>query len=76
MTWIVQGARTKKELRKLLEVNPRAVWLEDPSVFAPDSFAGPAANLPVGARVVVTNHPRRTWFAEIERRADGSFIVR
>lgn len=76
MTWICSGARTKKELKKLLEVNPSAVWLEDPSVFEPNPFAGPASRLPVGQRVVVTNHPRRTWFAEIERRPDGSFKVR
>ena len=76
MTWIVTGPKSKKELRKLLEANPMAVWLENPSVFEPNPFAGPATELPCGARIVVTNHPRRSWFAEIHRLPDGTFRVR
>ncbi len=45
------------------------VTVEDPSIVAP--FVVSARELPVGFRGVVTNHPLRTKFAQIEKRADG-----
>lgn len=45
------------------------LWIEDPSIFAPRSFN--ARDMQVGQREVVTNHPKRTKFATIERTAEG-----
>ena len=76
MTWIVYGAKTKKELREKLRTSPGDVHFEDPSIFEAEPFCGPADRLPVGSRFVCTNHPRRSWFAQVERLEDGSFRVR
>ena len=72
MTMIVQVA-TKKELKSQLLAG-EAVRIEDPALMPAwrkygESFL--ATELPVGAVICVTNHPKRSWFAEITRTADG-----
>lgn len=45
------------------------VLLHEPSIMG--EWTKPARMLPVGFSDVVTNHPLRSKFASIERRADG-----
>lgn len=70
MPCIVSPSRfpTKKALKEALLAG-KSVDIEDPSVFNPRYFF--AADMAVGQRETVTNHPKRSWFAAIERTADG-----
>lgn len=76
MTCIVSPSRypTKKALREAVAKEPARVWIEDPSIFAPRSFS--AAEIGLGLCEVVTNHPKRSWFAQIVRKPDGSLAVK
>ena len=72
MTCIITGVTSKGELKRLATQGEAAlanVWIEDPSIFNPRSFG--ATEMAVGQREVVTNHPKRSWFAQIERTATG-----
>jgi hypothetical protein len=68
MTCIVQ-LPTKKALKERLTTNPARVYIDDPSIFNPRGFS--AEEMKIGQREVVTNHPKRSWFAQIERTATG-----
>lgn len=73
MTMIVQAISTKKELKTRLLMGGN-VRIEDPALMPEwrkygSSFL--ATELPVGATIVVTNHPKRSWFAEIQRTTEG-----
>ena len=67
MTWIVYGAVTKKELKQKLQETPERISFEDPSIFAPKFLR--AEEIPAGFKCVCTNHPKRSWFAQVERLA-------
>lgn len=70
MTWIVHGAKTKKELReKLMSCAALGIAFEDPAFMAPQWIE--AHRAPIGFKCVATNHPKRSWFAAIERTANG-----
>lgn len=73
MTCIVYGAKTKKELRALLASTPSKVSIEDPSIFAPRFLL--ASTMVVGQSEVVTNHPKRSWFAKITRKSERCWEV-
>jgi hypothetical protein len=52
----------------------RPVYLDDPSIFNPVSGSVFEIMQKVH-HITVTNHPKRSWFASITRKADGSFKV-
>lgn len=66
--------KTKRELSEACETAPETVFFEDPSIFA-GAWSGSAKALPEGRKITVTNHPRRSWFATVERKA-GRVIVK
>jgi hypothetical protein len=68
MTCIVQFP-TKKAFRERVASAPERVYIDDPSIFNPRGFS--AAEMKPGQRETVTNHPKRSWFAQIVRTADG-----
>jgi len=65
---------SKKVLRECALKAPASVWIEDPSIFNPRSFS--AASIPPGRTEVVTNHPKRSWFAQIGRKPSGELFVK
>jgi len=75
----VEGFKTKKDLKERVKcfmplVDPRLdFYISNPSPFPAGTYeyAGMASSLPVGKKVIVTNHPKRSWFAQIERTAAG-----
>lgn len=73
MTCIIEGFKTKKELRDAIKagVDPSIV---DPSIFRPRVFR--ASEIPNNTSVVVTNHPKRSWFVEICKGRDGKILVK
>jgi len=77
MTCIIFNCRTKGDLKKAADdVNKgkgTRVYFEDPSIFNPRQD-GTLASVKEGEHIVVTNHPRRSWFAEITRRR-GLLVV-
>jgi len=80
MTCIVspQHFPTKKALKQRIEeinnsewITP-AVWIEDPSIVNPRAFF--ATNMKEGEEVVVTNHPKRSWFAQVGRKGGKLYV--
>lgn len=65
MTCIVQGYATKKALRTAVAAG-LDVTVTDPSIFKPRTFY--VSDMIEGQSEVVTNHPKRSWFAKIERK--------
>ena len=81
MTCIVKGLKSKKALKErcdALNVDPKSegFYISNPSAFPPGTyeFEGSSGNLPEGKTVIVTNHPKRSWFAQITRK-DGKLKV-
>lgn len=78
MTCIVERFKTKKELKQHVEAHCQGpnmqpsldVYISNPSPFPAGTFeyAGMVSALPEGKKVIVTNHPKRSWFAQIERK--------
>lgn len=68
MTLIVTPAKfpSKKVLKENLD---KGCTVHEPSIMG--EWTKLSTDLPVGFRDTVTNHPLRTKFATIERRADG-----
>jgi hypothetical protein len=66
---------TKKSLREAVARCPGAVYIEDPSIFAGSRSCFTAADIKVGESLVVTNHPKRSWFASIRRTGEESYRV-
>ena len=85
MTCIVEGFKTKKALKdhcaRMWDLNPltraRDFYIINPSPFPAGKFEfnGMALEMPEGKKVIVTNHPKRSWFAEIEAKG-GRLVVR
>lgn len=80
MTCIVEGFKSKKDLKERVKcfgpepVDPRLdFYISNPSPFPQGTyeFNGMAGHMPVGKKVIVTNHPKRSWFATIERTSKG-----
>jgi hypothetical protein len=77
MTCIVspQSYPTKKALRLWVLKDPDCVTIHNPSMFTTlTSFS--ANQIGPGQEYTVTNHPRRSWFAQVGRKADGTLYVK
>lgn len=65
---------TKRAFQRAVESNPRTVLIEDPAIN--DPWVGNIEDaLTRKGELLVTNHPRRSWFARVTRR-DGKYRVR
>lgn len=65
---------TKKAFKEAVRNNPDAVYVDDPSPFNPVS--GSVREVVVKRRMfTVTNHPKRSWFAQVELDIDGKIYV-
>lgn len=65
---------TKKKVKEMLLSNPERVIIEDPSPITPGIWA--ATELPLNRMFFITNHPKRSWFAQVTRHRDGTFTVK
>lgn len=84
MTIIVGGiATSKKHLAELVKFTSATgsrvqVHFKDPTIFNP--LHGGATfslfDMEIGERFVCTNHPKRSWFAEVERLGAHAWRVR
>ena len=73
MTCIVLGYKTKKDLKEAVAIL-KDVVITDPSIFNP--YTGSAkARINTKGSIVVTNHPKRSWFAKIELNNKGELKV-
>lgn len=75
MTCIVdpQQFPSKLSLRRAIAARDR-IEIEDPSVSKPRKFL--LTDMVPGQVEVVTNHPKRSWFAELTKLADGRVQVK
>ena len=74
MVTIIDSKRFRiKTLLKEAAENNDEIVIEDPSIFSPRVFT--ASEMLPGERIVVTNHPKRSYFATIEKRIDGKILV-
>lgn len=70
---------TKKAFKEAVLAN-KTVYLDDPSIFGPVSGTlehifktlGETIQYPY---ITVTNHPKRSWFARVER-VNGKWVVK
>jgi len=63
MTCIV-NFKTKKELKQAVK-DGKLFYIEDPSFLNPRTFT--TNQMENGEVVVVTNHPKRNWFAQLRK---------
>jgi hypothetical protein len=63
--------KTKKALKEAVKEDPTQVFLNDPSIF-PGAISGSVAHI-MSQRdsITVTNHPKRSWFAQIKNTKNG-----
>jgi len=64
---------TKKSLKEAIQKG-ESIMIEDPSIINPRVFT--TQEMEVGERVVVTNHPKRSYFVEIMKDVDGTIKVK
>lgn len=76
MTCIVKGFKTKKDLAAAAKAG-EPIQISNPSPFPQGTYEwnGWAADMPIGKVAIVTNHPKRSWFAQITKRPDGTLRV-
>ena len=63
---------TKKAFKLAVEQNPGSVSVYDPSIMGERHFTAEA--IPDGREEVVTNHPRRSWFAQVGRKGGKLYV--
>ena len=78
MTMIVSGYATKKALKEDIAAGKFPLFVDpsfDPSwrKFGKEEFG--LLDVPVGQSFVVTNHPKRSWFAEVKRVGEAKWSV-
>lgn len=75
MTCIVpQDVKTKKALKELVAAtHGMQPLIDEPNIVNPRSFY--PAQMAIGESCYVTNHPKRSWFAEIKRTGANTFKV-
>lgn len=75
MTHIVSPDRfpSKKSFKEAVHKDASAVYVDDPSIF-PGAKSGPIPEvLEEKEFITVTNHPNRSWFAEVRRQTRGKY---
>jgi hypothetical protein len=73
MTWIANYP-TKKAFREAIKRDPAKVQVIDPSIIG--GFAGSVElAMLTRAEFTTTNHPKRSWFARVYRKRDGTIAV-
>lgn len=65
---------TKKAFKEAVAADPSAVFVEDPSIFDPWS-GSVGRHLRQRGPFTVTNHPKRSWFAEVKLAKNGTVKV-
>lgn len=65
---------TKRAFRYAVGQHPHQVFVKNPAPFEP--FYGSLSHaMRTREMITVTNHPKRSWFAQVTRRPDGSIKV-
>jgi hypothetical protein len=75
MVMIVNAEKytSKKSIKEALE-RGEIIVIEDPSFLNPRTFT--TKDMERGEKIIVTNHPKRTYFVEIFKDVDGTFKVK
>ena len=74
MTYIANPSKypSKKKLKEAIKEDPTKVYLEDPSIVG--NFSGMVSDIMKHkSPITVTNHPKRSWFAEIKIADKGKY---
>ena len=69
---------TKKALREAIAADPAAVQITDPAIMPEWRKFGTRFSLDhleAGDEIVCTNHPKRSWFAQVKCLGGGRFKV-
>lgn len=69
---MIANYKTKKQFREAVEKDASNVLIIDPSIYQPVNGGQP---FPVSAlesddKIYVTNHPKRSWYAEVYKKAE------
>lgn len=78
MPHIIYGVDTKKELKEVVEslnagmLKETFVFFVDPAILAEwKGWEGKLEDMPAGTSITCTNHPKRSWFATVEKVSDS-----
>ena len=74
MSHITSRFKSKKDFKTAAEANPDGVYLDDPSIVGAVS-GSVTLILEKKGTFTVTNHPKRSWFAEVHRDRNGRVRV-
>jgi hypothetical protein len=79
MTMIVSGFKTKKAFKETMLAEGEAIPFEDPALMPEWKKYGRTyftlGVMEIGDTFCVTNHPKRSWFAEVKCTAAGQYKV-
>ena len=79
MTCFVSGFKTKKAFKEAVEAGA-TIYIQNPSPFLPGTHeihnGAKVDEIRYGHPVLVTNHPKRSWYAIIERKDNGKLVVK
>ncbi len=71
----ITNIMTKKALKQRIQIEKKAVYLNDPSIFNP--ISGFVRDILEHRKsITVTNHPKRSYFAIISRNKKGEITVK
>lgn len=74
MTHITEVFKTKKDFKTATLADPTRVYLEDPAIIG--AVSGSVAEImKVKDLITVTNHPKRSWFAQVKRHPSKGIVV-
>jgi hypothetical protein len=66
--------KTKKALKEAVAKDPKSVLIVEPSIMG--EWTKYLTEIPDNLfPLYVTNHPKRSWFASIKKKIDGTFVV-
>lgn len=73
MSSFITTARFKKEFKERVKQNGRGVWAESHSIV--DPFKGTVEQAMLTRAEITVTDSKRSWFAKIERKQDGTLKV-
>lgn len=73
MSSFITTARFKKEFIARVKRNSRGVWVESHSIV--DPFVGTVEQAMLARSEITVTNGKRSWFAKVERKQDGTLKV-
>ena len=73
MSSFITTALYKKEFKERVKQNGRGIWVESHSIV--DPFVGTVEQAMLTRNEITVTNRKRSWFAKVERKPDGTLKV-